>query len=553
MTAPTSSINLLSFPEEIINATVQRLPGTAIKAVRESCKKLNRIASPYLFPVLYISCHQLDLDVFRLVASNPLLIGGVRELVIDDTTVSSCFADWRTYHAAASHDHLWLSRKAPYWNHNPRVTQFKEEGRVWSDGPDKELWHLFMSVFRGHHENRLAHTDIDALKQALPSFKSLRSLVVTNRNADDEDYTGAQSLESTSPVVKMWRRFGTQRRERPPFPPRCDWIEGWVQSSDRTPVLTLDWLDDQLQKEIETYGLPYDSPAKSPAHDGGSLNQEEQSDNDQDTVSWLDEHSGNGYLRHRENRIIGREARVLFVALEVLDDPCIRVQLTEFRVDATSDVLSSYYQPGLPIKLFDRHSPFPERLETAFTATNMTKFHLYLSNDPESNADREIMREGRVASVLGSMPHLEELKLEPHGMPVFSAIPWKYCEPVFPHVRDLEISCGDIDPNILIEFLKRHDPTLERLSIWYCSINPDEHDDEWEDVIRKMTVLQERRDLMLKEAEVTLVYGLDPRDGCGHDLRLEIREDWFGNSEEDAFRSWEYDGIWVKVPAKPLG
>ncbi|KAF4969223.1 hypothetical protein FSARC_3526 [Fusarium sarcochroum] len=537
------AVGLLAFPEETLVAIVEQLPGGAIKAIRASCKRLNRVASPYLFPVLYISCHQLDLDVFRLVANNPLLIGGVLELIIDDTTLSPCFADWRTYHAAASHICFWPNRKAVYPNHVDEFVPFREKGRVWSDGPDKELWDLFMSVFQGHHENRLAHTDINTLKKALPSFKSLRSLVVTNRNADDEHLTGAQSRQSTSPVVKMWKRYGTERRERPPFPPRCDWIAGWARPSNRTPVLTLDWLGDELQREMEANGVPYFLQDTSPPNDSGSANLEASSDSDVFVRR-------NHYLETRETRIIGREARVLFVALEVLADPSIRARLTEFRVDASSDVLSDSYQPGLPIKLFDQYSPFPERLTTAFSTTNMTKFHLYLSNDADSSAGRAIMREGRVARMLASMPQLEELKLEPHSMPVFAAIP---IGTVFPRLRDLEISCGDVEPEMLIDFLERHGPTLEKLSIWYCSINPYEHEDEWEDVIQMITALQDEDILKFKEADVICVYGLAPRNGCGHDIRLDVGEDMFGNRDEDAFRSWEYDGTWVQVPAEPLG
>src|SRR6478735_5793746 len=92
-------VSLLDCPDEVIDHIIERLPGSAVKAIRVSCKRLNRIASPYLFPVLYLPCHQLDVNVFRMVSENPLLIGGVRELVIDDTTVPlpETVPDWRTY------------------------------------------------------------------------------------------------------------------------------------------------------------------------------------------------------------------------------------------------------------------------------------------------------------------------------------------------------------------------------------------------------------------------------------------------------------------------
>jgi hypothetical protein len=87
------SCHILRLPDELLVAVVELLPGGALKATRAICRKLNSIASPYLYPALYLSCHQLDLDVFRLVANNSLLIGGVKELVIDDTTLSSRLAN----------------------------------------------------------------------------------------------------------------------------------------------------------------------------------------------------------------------------------------------------------------------------------------------------------------------------------------------------------------------------------------------------------------------------------------------------------------------------
>ncbi|RBQ74113.1 hypothetical protein FVER14953_20384 [Fusarium verticillioides] len=44
--------NLLSCLDEVIDHIVKLLPN--VKATRETCKRLNRISSPYLFLVLYI-------------------------------------------------------------------------------------------------------------------------------------------------------------------------------------------------------------------------------------------------------------------------------------------------------------------------------------------------------------------------------------------------------------------------------------------------------------------------------------------------------------------
>lgn len=235
-------VNILHCPDEILVAVVKDLEGKAIKAVRASCKKLNQISSPYLYPVLYISCHQLDLDVFNLVASNPLLIGNARELVIDDTTFPTCITDWTTYkNVIIIRDIL---------DNQQRDDDAPQDVR--EDGMDEQLssviinrkdWEIFNSFLKGHHENRLGRTDIKALNLALPHLKSLRSLVITNRRPCEHWDDGAQSLVSMSPFAKkiachtesIFNGLST-------LFPRCDWKPDPYESN---PLLnTFDWLDD---------------------------------------------------------------------------------------------------------------------------------------------------------------------------------------------------------------------------------------------------------------------------------------------------------------------
>lgn len=249
-------VTLLSCPDEVIDHIVKLLPN--VKAVRETCKRLNRIASPYLFPVLYISCHQLDLDVFRMVAKNPLLIGGVRELVIDDTTLPVSIPDWPTYHKVLS---------LPYSPDERREFLEATASENWSDCHEsKEHWELFNTILKGHHENRLAHADYHALKQALPHLKRLRSLVLSNRIPNDgvkDDIPfqkGAQSLESSSPVFKFWKRFESMAHYEVPFAPRCDWLPTGKGLLDKTPIYGMDWLDDRMTDDITPCGVP-NSPA----------------------------------------------------------------------------------------------------------------------------------------------------------------------------------------------------------------------------------------------------------------------------------------------------
>jgi hypothetical protein len=126
------------------------------------------------------------------------------------------------------------------------------------------------------------------------------------------------------------------------------------------------------------------------------------------------------------SRIVGREARAIFIALEVLGDPSIR--LTEFRLVASLEVCEESYQPGLPILLFDSNeSPFPPQLISSFSSCNLTKFHLVLSNYCDAGTGEYLcevsLDHGNVAAILASMPQLEDLLLELHDMSIFSAIP----------------------------------------------------------------------------------------------------------------------------------
>ncbi|SCV30446.1 uncharacterized protein FFB14_03051 [Fusarium fujikuroi] len=247
-------VSLFDCPDEVVDGIIELLPGNAIKASRLTSKRLNRIASRYLFPVLYISRHQLDFDVFCMVSKNPLLIGGVRELVIDDTTVPPSVRDWPTYQKVVTfpedaddrRDHLELDEgetlDPDFMNQEPSKVK-----------PCEEAWELFSSTAQGHHENRMAHADFDALKRALPGLKNLKTLVLTNRMADDRFSEGAQSSVSSSPVVKVWRRF--EREGYLPLVPRCDWHPTTQGLQDRTPVNTMDWLDDRLVMDITKNGV----------------------------------------------------------------------------------------------------------------------------------------------------------------------------------------------------------------------------------------------------------------------------------------------------------
>lgn len=117
----------------------------------------------------------------------------------------------------------------PYFGDSWPVT-----GSRWG-GEDsfRKCYRLFKETCEAHHENRLARADIAALHAALPGMTALKSIALSNRTADDDPPTGAQSKHSSSPTVKAWRRLGAELRQRPPFPPRCDWRQGRTFPSER--------------------------------------------------------------------------------------------------------------------------------------------------------------------------------------------------------------------------------------------------------------------------------------------------------------------------------
>ncbi|KAF5634666.1 hypothetical protein F52700_5859 [Fusarium sp. NRRL 52700] len=512
-------VGLLDCPDEIIDDIIQRLPGSAVKAVRKSCRRLNRIASPYLFPVLYLSCHQLDLDVFRMVSKNPLLIGGVRELVIDDTTVplQKTIPDWFTYQKVVNFPEHPEDRRAhlglrPYDTLDP----FDMIGKPSKVVPAREGWEFLRRTVMWHHENRLGHADLEALKAALPHFKKLERLVVSNRNANDKFSEGAQSSVSSSPMVQKWRLFQAEQDELVPLAPRCDWQASGLGMRDKSRVNTLDWFVeylDAIMSNVYYFTLG-----------------EEEFFMDGSAVVQTDKYEKTEYqysAPSSELFALIREARVFHLALLVLEDPKLQSQITEFRVDASHDTLSNDYQPGLPITLFDKQSPFVDRLVSSFAlAENMTKFQLILSNITVHKFGEWIIKEGGVSRTLAAMPQLEELYVEPHGMPVFSALP---IDVTFPQLHRVHFSCGHLHTDKFVDFLKRQGSTLKSLVIEDCSLHPGGGNKYkfWSDMIQHLTYFI----MQLGEVVIDNLFEGEALKGCGRN----------GSLKKFGF-TWTYDG-----------
>jgi len=181
--------------------------------------------------------------------------------------------------------------------------------------------------------------------------------------------------------------------------------------------------------------------------------------------------------------ILSRESRAIQVALLVLEDPKLSSQIRSFRVDASEDIVDDTYDPGLSMGLFNHLSSFPERLTRAFTATNITSLRLILSNYQNPKMGRKVMGEGRVTRLLASVPQLEELHFEPHAMATVGALP----DMTYSRLRRVFFRCGEVDPEKLINFFRRHGSTLEYVNIRYCNILPSS-EQTWGDVADRVNL-----------------------------------------------------------------
>ncbi|EWG49999.1 hypothetical protein FVEG_16564 [Fusarium verticillioides 7600] len=394
--------------------------------------------------------------------------------------------------------------------------------------PWPAFWKLFNSIQKGHHENRLARADYHALKQALPHLKRLESLVLTNRTANDGIdngfQQGAQSLESSSPVFKFWRRFESKTYYPVSFAPRCDWVPTSKSLLDKTPIYGIDCLDDRLTDDITPCGVP-NTLAGSPAFKELVSKRffDKEINGRQDLTYW------ESFLYERAERlerastykifILAREARVLHLALLVLEDQTMQSLLTEFRVDASCDMLSIDCSPGLAITLFAKQSPFPTRLAKGFSATNITKFNLTLGT--------------------GAPLDLEELFFEPHDIHHFSAIP---TEKTLPRLRKITFNCGLMRLEQLFKFVRSHGATLKSLVVEHCKIalEPEnEPQDMLPMLISELRSLHPDGALKLENGLVSeLFHGAVPQTCCAklYGFRDEYNVTW----------DYEGNGVWER-------
>ncbi|UPL04071.1 hypothetical protein LCI18_015005 [Fusarium solani-melongenae] len=371
---------LLDLPNEVLDGIAAVLPREDIKRLRWTCRRLSLVSSNYLYSTLYLSCHDYDLYVFDTVAANPQLISRVKELIVDDTTVSTALLDRRVFNHMAAQAGLWPLRKVAYFP-DDGDEPWDADGRIWPSTPDDELHAL--------------------LTTPLPMALRADGIRVQLRKSGGKSVSAGGNAHA-----------GTPTRERPPFAPRVDWwhpIEDGEFDSDQ--VFGLDWLRDGFDEHILLNGAPY----------APNYPRVEELDSD-DEVHADDEvaHSDDGTDTQEPAltpqpqtmilagaRTMRRESRGLQIVLDVLNNPIARSRIAEFRIDSSLDTISNVQQPDLGIRLFDFWPPpFAVRLATGFSGTFLTKCHLVFSNGRNHADGQQILEQGQVASALAEIPRL---------------------------------------------------------------------------------------------------------------------------------------------------
>ena len=74
----------MHFPNELVEAIIESLPGHGLKSARLVSKTWCSYASVLLFKKIYVAPNRLDLEVFKAITQHPLFSKYVRQLVYDD-------------------------------------------------------------------------------------------------------------------------------------------------------------------------------------------------------------------------------------------------------------------------------------------------------------------------------------------------------------------------------------------------------------------------------------------------------------------------------------
>lgn len=190
------------FPDELLLRIIPHLPGRDLKTVRLANKRLSSIATPLLYPRVFLSSHAIDVEVFSLVMNNPLIYKNIKTIVWDDTSLCTSLMDKEKYFRTAC---AVAGASETLEDENSRT----------------EGYEVFLQLSRLHHQIRRSRRDEQILHAAMPLLTGLESVVLTNRHLDpvpmDEDEVG------TSPSARQWQALPLQSHSGMPFRPHVDW------------------------------------------------------------------------------------------------------------------------------------------------------------------------------------------------------------------------------------------------------------------------------------------------------------------------------------------
>ena len=182
------------------------LDNSTLKCLRLSVRSLTDPLFPFLFRRIYVSAHDTDLEVFRLVASNVRACQLVTEIVWDDTTFDR-----------------WISGQGTYQDRLLQVTPLTTYMIQDRDGKDvlNDAYRFWASEATSFGENRAEDVDRKILEENISAFPNLRHITVMGRSrltyVDPRAYWEVfQTPRSRAWRAKLFHRFLIQPE---PFKP----------------------------------------------------------------------------------------------------------------------------------------------------------------------------------------------------------------------------------------------------------------------------------------------------------------------------------------------
>ncbi|KAK4546527.1 hypothetical protein LTR36_001744 [Oleoguttula mirabilis] len=227
-------------PFELLELVIANADRSTLKPLRLTCKAFDTVTAPFLYHRLWISSHSLDLEVFGLVVSNPLLRKGVTELIWDDTTFCDSLMDRETY---------FRTTRAGVSTFG--FTTKEEDSEVSEEG-----YQVFLKMSEAHHRIRKQKVDEQALIAALPLLGNLENVVLTNRSL--RPMPDHSTAIGTSPTVRQWQAMPVVNDMF--FLPYVNWsmVNGdnediILSAPDLRDIRNVDYHDDQWDEDFITF------------------------------------------------------------------------------------------------------------------------------------------------------------------------------------------------------------------------------------------------------------------------------------------------------------